>query len=111
MVSVPEAARRAGRAPGTIRRWIRAGTLPATKVGARYLIDAETLTRHRGPSVMPAPAGWDRTVTGEPMPDFVAALRRQRAERTTRGQDAVACYYTENAGGSRCSRSRRRRAG
>lgn len=30
MVSVPEAARRAGRARGTIRRWIRAGTLPAT---------------------------------------------------------------------------------
>ena len=39
MLTVPEAARRADLDPETIRRWIRAGRLPARKVGAQYVID------------------------------------------------------------------------
>jgi excisionase family DNA binding protein len=42
-LTVPEAARRAGRSPETIRRWIWRGRLPARKVGNQHLIDAETL--------------------------------------------------------------------
>jgi excisionase family DNA binding protein len=39
MWTVPEAARRAGKNPETIRRWIREGKLPARKVGTQHVID------------------------------------------------------------------------
>jgi excisionase family DNA binding protein len=80
MLTVPEAARRAGRDPETIRRWIRDGRLRATKAGARILIDEDDLELWLGPSRIPAPEGWDATATGEPTPDFVAVLHRQRSE-------------------------------
>jgi excisionase family DNA binding protein len=44
MLTVPEAARRAGRNPETIRRWIREGKLPARKVGTQHMIDQDDLT-------------------------------------------------------------------
>jgi len=31
------------------------------------------------PEMAPLPSGWGETVTGEPMPDVVAAVRRSRA--------------------------------
>ncbi len=43
-LTVPEAARRIGRNPETVRRWIRAGKLPAWKVGTQHLIDEDDLT-------------------------------------------------------------------
>jgi len=43
MLTVPEAAARAGRAPETIRRWIRSGKLPASKVGTQHVIDVNDL--------------------------------------------------------------------
>lgn len=39
MLTVPEAARRTGRNPETIRRWIREGKLAAHKVGTQHLIE------------------------------------------------------------------------
>ena len=39
MLTVPEAARRAGKNPETIRRWIREGKLPARKVGTQHVLD------------------------------------------------------------------------
>lgn len=45
MLTVPEAAARTGRSPETIRRWIRAGKLPATKVGTQHVIDEHDLAR------------------------------------------------------------------
>ena len=42
-LTVPEAARRVGRNPETIRRWIRAGRLPSRKVGTQHVIDEEDL--------------------------------------------------------------------
>jgi len=42
-LTVPEAARRVGRNPETIRRWIRAGKLPSRKVGTQHVIDEEDL--------------------------------------------------------------------
>jgi excisionase family DNA binding protein len=78
MVTVLEAARRLGRDPETIRRWIRIGKLSAERVGLQLMIDEEDL-----PEETPAdlPAAWRRTATGEVMPDVVAAVRRSRAGR------------------------------
>ena len=79
MLTVPEAARRAGRDPETIRRWIRAGRLRAHKVGTQHVIEANDLDAVLGADTLPVPGGWTRTATGEPMPDVVAAVRRSRA--------------------------------
>src|ERR1700675_2466554 len=43
MLTVPEAARRAGKNPETIRRWIREGKLPARKIGTQHQIDQDDL--------------------------------------------------------------------
>ncbi len=43
MITVPDAARRAGRNPETVRRWIRAGRLPAWRLGTQLVIDEEDL--------------------------------------------------------------------
>lgn len=67
MVTVLEAARRLGEDPKTIRRWIRSGKLPT-----RLPDGAATVT---------LPDAWRRTITGEPMPDVVAAIRRDRTGR------------------------------
>jgi excisionase family DNA binding protein len=77
MLTVPEAARRAGVTPGTIRRWIREGRLRARKPGTQHLIDdANLLARSQGDTLPPL---WLAcTATGEPMPKVVAFLRRQR---------------------------------
>ncbi len=50
MWTVPEAAKRANRDPETIRRWIRAGKLPALKVGTQHLIDEDDLAAFLGTS-------------------------------------------------------------
>lgn len=82
MITVPEAAKRARKDPETIRRWIRTGRLRARKVGTQHVIeevDLEPLLADN--SVLPAPAWWDKTSTGEPMPDWVAEVRNQRNRR------------------------------
>jgi excisionase family DNA binding protein len=76
MVTVLEAAKRLGRDPETIRRWIRSGKLPAEKIGLQHMIDEADLP---GEATVPLPESWRRTITGEPMPDVVAAVRRARA--------------------------------
>ena len=48
MLTVPEAARHAGRHPETIRRWIREGRLRAHKVGTQHVIDADDLDEVTG---------------------------------------------------------------
>jgi excisionase family DNA binding protein len=40
-LTVVEVAQRTGRHPESIRRWIRAGWLPATKIGSVFLVNAE----------------------------------------------------------------------
>jgi excisionase family DNA binding protein len=42
-LTVPAAARRIGRSPETIRRWIWSGRLPSEKVGNQHLVDVEAL--------------------------------------------------------------------
>ncbi len=43
MMTVPEAARKVGRDPETIRRWIRSGRLRARKVGTQHVIEEADL--------------------------------------------------------------------
>ena len=43
MLTVPEAARRVGRDPETIRRWIRSGRLRSHKVGTQHVIEEADL--------------------------------------------------------------------
>ena len=79
MLTVPEAARRVGRNPETIRRWIREGRLRSERIGTQHLVDEDALdalvvTAEAIPSRLD-----DRTMTGEPMPNFLAALRRSRS--------------------------------
>ncbi len=79
-LTVPEAARRTGRNPETIRRWIREGKLASRKVGTQHLIDERDLDAASGRDAdrLSVPAEWQTTFWGDPMPDVVAALRRSR---------------------------------
>jgi excisionase family DNA binding protein len=80
MLTVPEAARRIGRNPETVRRWIREGKLRATKVGTQHVIEESDLQATvEDAEMLPLPASWGRTITGEPMPNAVALVRRSRA--------------------------------
>ena len=78
MLTVPEAARRTGRDPETIRRWIRSGKLRAHKVGTQHVIEDADLDALVGEGSFPLPAAWRTTTGGEPMPDFVAIIREIR---------------------------------
>jgi excisionase family DNA binding protein len=82
MLTVPETARRIGRDPETVRRWIRSGKLKARKVGTQYLIeeaDLELALVEDG--TLALPRAWTRTWTGEPQPDWVRLLHRSRRGR------------------------------
>jgi excisionase family DNA binding protein len=81
MLTVPEAARRTKRDPETVRRWIRSGRLKATRIGTQHLIDEDDLARLESASTLSLPLSWQRTATGERMPDVVAAIRSSRAAR------------------------------
>ena len=79
MLTVPEAARRVGRDPETIRRWIRSGRLRARKVGTQHVIEEHDLDAILSePTMVGLPAAWRTTHSGRPMPDVVAAIRRSR---------------------------------
>ena len=79
MLTVPEAARRVGRNPETIRRWIRSGRLRAHKVGTQHVIEDDDLEAAASKSMMVGlPSAWRTTHSGRPMPDVVAAIRRSR---------------------------------
>ncbi|MBA2700813.1 MAG: helix-turn-helix domain-containing protein [Chloroflexi bacterium] len=82
MLTVPEAARRSGRNPETIRRWIREGKLRARKVGTQHVLeeaDLAAVLEGSSPS-RPMPAQWKRGFWGGPMPDWAAIVRQQRSE-------------------------------
>jgi len=80
MITVPEAASRAGRDPETIRRWIRAGRLRARKVGTQHVIEEADLAPFvEGGDSLPVPEHWATFDDGTPQPDWVAIVRESRA--------------------------------
>lgn len=80
MLTVPEAARRAGKNPETVRRWIREGKLLAHKIGTQHVIEeADLATVMADGDRLPLPPEWRTTFWGDPMPDVVAAIQRTRA--------------------------------
>lgn len=80
MITVPEAARRAGKDPETIRRWIRSGDLPARKIGTQHVIEEADLEALLGDEQRPVPPewGWDTMPDGRPTPNVVRAVRLSR---------------------------------
>jgi len=83
MLTVPEAARRVGRDPETVRRWIRGGKLRAAKVGTQHVIEeADLVAAAEEPGrSLPLPAGWGRFDSGRPTPDWVEAIALARRGR------------------------------
>lgn len=81
MLTVPEAARRAGRNPETVRRWIREGRLRATKVGTQHVIDENDLEAFTEDEQLPVPEAWRRMPDGRPLPNVVRAVRLSRLGR------------------------------
>lgn len=81
MLTVPEAAKRTGRNPETIRRWIRSGRLRSKRVGTQHLIAEADLREVTDLPSAPLPSTWRRTKTGEPMPDWTSLVREGRDAR------------------------------
>ncbi len=83
MLTVEEAARRVGRSPGTVRRWIRDGRLHAQTEGGRRVIDPAELDTVRDElyPMLPAPPEWQRLDDGSPAPNWVAAVALSRSGR------------------------------
>lgn len=82
MLTVPQAAKRVGRNPETIRRWIREGKLRASKVGTQHVIEEQDIDAlvDLASDTLPVPPAWNETFWGGPMPDYVSIIRQQRAE-------------------------------
>jgi len=80
MITVPEAAKRAGKDPETIRRWIRSGQLRARKIGTQHVIEEEDLDAILDDEQLPVPPewGWDQMPDGRAVPNVVRALRLSR---------------------------------
>lgn len=84
MLTVPEAARRVGRNPETIRRWIRSGRLAARKIGTQHVIEEDDLKLAAGDpdELLPVPEWWTRTMPdGRPIPNAVTLIRKSREGR------------------------------
>jgi excisionase family DNA binding protein len=79
MLTVPEAARRVGRNPETVRRWIREGKLRARKVGTQHVIEEADLEEMVGGDEMaPLPEHLKYMSDGTPQPNWVRIIRRSR---------------------------------
>ena len=77
-ITVPEAAKRIGRNPETIRRWIREGKLPAHKVGTQHVIDEAVLDAYVSDESDTLPTRFTKTFWGGPMPDWARLVREDR---------------------------------
>lgn len=80
MLTVPEAARRTGRHPETIRRWIRSGRLRSTRVGTQHVIEEVDLESVLGDgNTTPLPDWLKYLPDGRPQPNWVRIIRDQRS--------------------------------
>ena len=76
MLTVPEVARRVGRDPETVRRWIRSGRLAARKIGTQYVIEEGDLDAlYDDP---PVPQALRYFASGREQPNWAAVIRRHR---------------------------------
>lgn len=79
MLTVPEAAKRVGRNPETVRRWIRSGKLRSQKIGTQHLIDERDLDAFLDDDEMlPLPPELRFMEDGSPQPNWVRLLREDR---------------------------------
>jgi excisionase family DNA binding protein len=78
VMTVAEAARKLGKDPETVRRWIRSGRLHARRLGTRYLIDDADLETQLDDQELPVPKAWQRMANGRPMPNVVRPIRLSR---------------------------------
>ena len=81
MITVPEAARRIGRDPETVRRWIRSGRLRARKIGTQHVIEEADLDELAVDQELPLPPEWTRLPDGRRAPNAVRAVRLAREGR------------------------------
>jgi excisionase family DNA binding protein len=81
MITVPEAAKKLGKDPETVRRWIRSGRLPARRIGTQHVIEESDLELLLEDEELPGPKGWERMADGRPMPNVVRAIRLSRVGR------------------------------
>ena len=81
MITVPEAAKRAGRNPETIRRWIRSGRLKAQRIGTQHIIEECDLVPLLEDEELPLPLAWGRLADGRQAPNVVRAIRLSRLGR------------------------------
>jgi excisionase family DNA binding protein len=79
MLTVPEAAKRVGRDPETVRRWIRSGKLASKKIGTQHFVDEFDVAALSDESdMLPLPEGWKVMDDGTPQLDWVKIVRRSR---------------------------------
>jgi excisionase family DNA binding protein len=83
MLTVPQAAKQAGRNPETIRRWIRSGRLSSTKIGTQHVIDERELEAVLNDEyeMLPLPAELRLMDDGTPQPNWVRIIRQSRQGR------------------------------
>jgi len=83
VLTVDEAARRVGRSPDTVRRWIRSGRLAAATEGRRRVIDPADLDAIRDElyPMLPLPPEWQQLADGTPAPNWVATVALSRSGR------------------------------
>jgi excisionase family DNA binding protein len=83
MLTIAEAAERVGRSPGTVRRWIREGRLPADTQRGERLVDSGDLEVVRDSiyPMLPLPLEWQRLENSMPAPNWVAAVALSRRGR------------------------------
>lgn len=77
LITVPEAARKAGRHPETVRRWIRSGRLRSEKVGTQHLVNEDELSLLVDDRPLALPPHWRRSTRGS-MPAWEQLVRDGR---------------------------------
>jgi len=76
-MTVPDAARFAGRNPETIRRWIREGKLRSERVGTQHLVLSEDVAAILPDQPLELPAHWQDPDSGS-MPPWEHLVRNGR---------------------------------
>jgi excisionase family DNA binding protein len=77
-ITVPEAARQAGRNAETIRRWIRTGRLRSEKVGTQHLVELEDVLGLADQEPIDLPEHWSTADDSRPMPAWERLVRDGR---------------------------------